>query len=275
MNDSPVPSGSLGPAPSKPVFAEFAQRHAAWLILAPFVLVSLAIFLVKRHDHQVGMTDIAIAKARASGDAKTVVAGLEAMIRLEPKREAECRRQMGDAFLDMNDYAQAFDQFQKVKQLVPDIDLDRPFMICNFELGRLQEGRACRDRVLKAKPNDPAANYYMAVDFMREGKLREAAQKLRLAVSDENWDKRAEALRQEMAKKVFEKGAPLTTSAAAPAIKNTLKNTLAPTLGAAARHDGASTASRARGRARASTPATTKTAAAGLAQAKTSATARH
>jgi hypothetical protein len=280
MNDSsPAPSGSSNPAPSGFVFAEFVQRHAAWLILAPFVGVSLAIFAFKYHDHQVGMTDIAIAKARARGDHKAVLAGLETMLRLAPDRAVEWRRQMGDACLEMSDYAQAFEQFQKVKQLVPDIDLDRSFMICDFELGRLQEGRARRDRVLKASPEDLAANYYVAVDLAREGKFMEAAQKLRLTVSDEKWDKRAEALRREMAKKVFDEGAPLTTSvtaparapAGAPSIAPVIRNRPAPPPGVGVRHDGASTASHALGRAGASTPAATTPVATGLAQNKTSA----
>jgi hypothetical protein len=93
-------------------------------------------------------------------------------------------------------------------------------MICYFELGRYEEGREYRERVLKTDRYNPAANFYLAKDAIGVDEYLKAGLFLRATAKDPNWNERAEPMRRLVAEKVLGPG-----GAAATAISTTTTTT--------------------------------------------------
>ena len=72
-------------------------------------------------------------------------------------------------------------------------------------------------RVLNERPESPAANYYLGVQYFKARQYHEAAHCFQAAAAEERWDKKAEPYRRKLADIVLT--APLPSATPTPKAK--------------------------------------------------------
>jgi tetratricopeptide (TPR) repeat protein len=213
-NAAPTAAGRAGGEAAQPA-GDAPSRHLAWMIFLPFAALSLLAFLLLQRDYRLGSNLAAIQNSEAEKHWADAIPHLQKMLKLDPKNQVEWRRRLGWAYLNDGQYQPALEHFEAAKRLDPNLNLAEPWMICYYTMGRNEEGRTCRDQVLKDNPRNAAANYYLGRELLEQGKYALAGTAFRLVALDPLWNERAATLRRRLAEKIFgtaESGATTTTA---------------------------------------------------------------
>jgi tetratricopeptide (TPR) repeat protein len=212
---------------SKAAGKELFMTHLAWLIFAPFAVLSLLILFFFYHDFQLSSNRSAILNAERERRWEDAIPHLRKMLEIDKGNEIEWNRRLGWAYINIGDYQPGIEHLETAKKLNPKLNLAEGRMICYYELSRATEnpeerdelivqGREYRDRVLKDNPNNPAANYYLAIEKIGAGDDKGAGLALRAAALEPLWDERAAPLRQKLAERAFTDDGAQTILAAVP-----------------------------------------------------------
>src|SRR5690606_24852972 len=90
-------------------------------------------------------------------------------------------QRLGRAYLAAGQVEQALETLRRVREMHPAADLHVELGIANAELGNWDRALEHFNTVLERNPNHPAANFYLGVRAMREGRLQDAGQAFRRA----------------------------------------------------------------------------------------------
>lgn len=132
-------------------------------------------------------------------------------------------KQLGDAYLQsakpdpqaaLGAYERGRDAVAKSKAQV---NLNEELGICWSELGDDKKASEYFSKVLSDKPESPATNYYLGIQFFEAKQYRESARCFQASAADPRWDAKAEPYRRKLAQIVL--SAPLSSVTPTPKAK--------------------------------------------------------
>lgn len=129
-------------------------------------------------------------------------------------------------YRQLKEYDQALAQLQEAeKGYAGNSDLQLQFALTYVEKSDWAHARDYFERVLKALPRHPIANFYMGQFAYEAGQYREATNFLTIAATSAEWHKRAAPIRKAIQEKVLGKIEPLDVSKLAEVVAETTQTT--------------------------------------------------
>jgi cytochrome c-type biogenesis protein CcmH/NrfG len=112
--------------------------------------------------------------------------------------------QLGDAYLETGKADQALKIYEQSLRLAPDQKLDARIGRAHFLLRHDDKAIEHLQKVQQEDPNNPEANFYIALYYMREKKFRRAGDFFRMASADPEFFKRSKPYLEEIRRTVLE-----------------------------------------------------------------------
>ncbi|MCE5229077.1 tetratricopeptide repeat protein [bacterium] len=186
-----------------------------WIILGFFVLLTLVLAVRSYPPYRMLSRRIAATNAikeQRYADAIPYLLDLSNNPRADQKA---AWIDLANAYLNLKqpDIALKYlDQFQKANT---GRNIDDMLGWAYFEKKDHKKAGEYFTRILREKPDDPQANFYLGVMLLDGGKLAEAGQRFQRAAGDPKWDNMAVPYRQEIAKRLQTKDTATTATAVA------------------------------------------------------------
>ncbi|MBI3736441.1 tetratricopeptide repeat protein [Candidatus Sumerlaeota bacterium] len=181
---SPPPSKAIRPAKPEAIarVASAAPESAGLppagktvaVILAGFSLTALVILGGSWSSYQLHRHTNRAEAALAAKDYKGALDHLKYILSRYPDAWDRLS-QLGDCYLEMEKPEQALEYYQKSLSIKPDQDLKAKLGRTFYLLGRNDEAGQLFREALNADPNDPLANFYVALINMKQKNYAKAA----------------------------------------------------------------------------------------------------
>jgi len=191
---------STGPSP----------RFLAFLF-GGFGILAILILLGSWPGYQLSRHSKASAAAEERGDYAAVASHLEYVTKRYP--DAWLRMtQLGDAYLETGKPAEALMQFENSLNVNPDQNMKARLGRAHFLLGDKPQAMKFLKEAIEKDPNDPHANFFIALYYMDEGNYARASFFFEAAGSDKKLFEKSRPYLDEIKTKLLDTPAPITSA---------------------------------------------------------------
>lgn len=180
-----------------------------------FGILAILILLGSWPGYQLSRHSNAAAAAEAQGDYATVASHLEYVTKRYPKAWARMT-QLGDAYLEIGKPAEALKEFENSIKINPDQNLKARLGRAHFLLGDKSQAMKHLKEAIEKDPNDPRANFYIAMYYMEEGNYARAAFFFEAAGSDKKLFEKSRPYLEEIKQKLLDSPPPNTAAPSLP-----------------------------------------------------------
>lgn len=219
MNDKKMPQPKFPPAASPAAEAVDGKKTRDKVTLAILIgcaLVALILIPAMLPSYLFQKNVATADRALNNKQYAQAIPALEKIIKRYP--EAWMRwKQMGDAYMGLEPPKpdEALKAYEKAQQLYSGLNINEELGILWSVKGDEKKASEYFTEVIKAKPDSPAANYYLGVQYFNAKQYAEAARSFMAASASPDYDKKAAPYRQKIKDAVL--NAPLPTATPTPA----------------------------------------------------------
>ncbi len=192
-------------APAPPDRRGGGIDRLSWIILGLFLAASLLAALISYPIYRYNSNRLGADRAEREQDYAAAIRHLRPLT-VDPARYGGQGwgfvRRLGEAHLALEQPSEAIEQFERLRQAVPDSPLDEQFAIAYAQQGEKEKAFEHLRRLLEREPENPAGNYMLGVERMEAGDWAAAGRAFYLTAADPRWDRLAQPHRRELARLV-------------------------------------------------------------------------